>query len=280
MVNSYEDVIAPPKRFVTIDWRELWRYRDLFLVLAWRDISVRYKQTAMGVAWAVFQPFISMVVFTLIFSIIFHLKSGDSTPYAVFVGLGQIFWLYFQGTLTDASNSMVTNAQMIQKIYFPRIIIPASAATTRLVDMAIASLLLVCIMLFYGLKPQLTGVLILPILLLCSITSALGLGLFLAAINVKYRDVRYALPFFIQIMMYVTPVIYPVTMLDGYPVAKTLMLWLNPMSGVITNARAGIVGNSPIDWYAMGASAVTSLVFLLFGLFYFRQTERYFADIV
>ena len=279
-MSNFEDVIAPPKGFISIDWRELWRYRDLFLVLAWRDIAVRYKQTAMGIAWAMFQPFISMVVFTVIFSIIFHIESGDKTPYPVFVGIGQLFWLYFSGTLTDASNSMVTNAQMIQKIYFPRIIIPASAATTRLVDMAIASLLLLGIMLFYGLKPQLVGLLIFPILLICSITSALGLGLFLAAINVKYRDVRYALPFFIQIMMYVTPVIYPVTMLDGHPVAKTLMLWLNPIAGVITNARAGIVGNSPIDWYAMGASATTSLVLLLFGLYYFRNTERYFADIV
>src|SRR5659263_558384 len=158
-----EFVIAPPKRWLSINWQELWRYRDLFLVLAWRDISVRYKQTALGVVWAIFQPFITMIVFTFI---------------------------------------------------------------------------LVGMMIYYGVAPHLLGILILPALLGCSILSAMGMGLLLASLNVKYRDVRFALPFFIQIMLYVTPVIYPVKMLDNYPVVKGLMLWLNPISGVITNARA------------------------------------------
>lgn len=280
MIDSYEDVVVPPKRFISIDWGEIWRYRDLFVVLAWRDISVRYKQTALGVTWAIFQPLITMVIFTFIFNRMAGITSGDNTPYPIFLYVGQLFWLYFSGTLTDASNSMVVGSQMIQKIYFPRLILPATAATTRLVDLGIAALILVGMMIYYGFKPQLVGLVLVPILLFCSVTAALGLGLFLAAINVKYRDVRYALPFFIQIFMYITPVIYPVTMLDKHPVAKTLMLWLNPMSGVITNARAGIIGHSPVDWYAMGTSVITSIVFFVFGLYYFRNTERYFADIV
>ncbi|MCE5198291.1 MAG: ABC transporter permease [Armatimonadota bacterium] len=280
MISTYEDVVAPPKRFVSIDWGELWRYRDLFLVLAWRDIAVRYKQTALGVAWSILQPLITMVIFTFIFNRMAGIKSGDNTPYPIFLYVGQLFWLYFSGTLSDASNSMVQNAQMIQKIYFPRLIVPATAATTRLIDLAVAALILIGMMIYYGFAPKLIGVIIIPLLLLSSIMSALGIGLFLAAINVKYRDVRYALPFFIQTIMYITPVIYPITMLNKHHVVKILMLWLNPMSGVITNARAGIIGNSPIDWYAMGTSLISSFVYLMFGLYYFRNTERFFADIV
>lgn len=277
---TYEDIIVPPKKFVSIDWGELWRYRDLFLVFAWRDIAVRYKQTALGVAWAILQPLITIIIFSFIFGTLMDRTSGDDTPYPIFVCVGQILWLYFSTALNDASNSMVVNAQMIQKIYFPRIIVPATAVTTHLIDLAVASLILIVMMIYYGYKPLPVGYLLIPVLIFCSFMAALGIGLFLAAINVKYRDVRYALPFFIQIMMFLTPVIYTVKMLDDHPLMKTLVIWLNPMSGVITNARAGIIGNTPFDWYSLGASLITSFVYLLFGLYYFRSTERYFADIV
>lgn len=279
MDQKIEYVIAPPKKWLSINWKELWRYRDLFLVLTWRDISVRYKQTALGVLWAIFQPFVTMVIFTFIFNRMAKIESGDNTPYPIFLYVGLLLWQYYSGTLTNASNSMVSNASLIQKIYFPRLIIPATAAITGLVDLAISAVFLVGMMVYYNFMPHPAGFLILPLLLLCTVMAAMGMGLFLAAINVKYRDVRYALPFFIQIMMYVTPVIYPVKMLDKYPIIKTLMIWLNPITGVITNARAAILGQGAIDWEIMGISFGMSLLFFIAGLYYFRSTEKYFADI-
>ncbi len=280
MDSKTEFTIAAPKRWLSINWQELWRYRDLFLVLAWRDIAVRYKQTALGVVWAIFQPFVTMIVFTFIFNRMANITSGDSTPYPVFLYVGLLLWQYYSGTLTNASNSMISNASLIQKVYFPRLIVPATAATTGLIDLAISAVILVGMMIYFGVMPHLVGILILPILLACAVLSALGMGLLLASLNIKYRDVRFALPFFIQIMMYVTPVIYPVKMLDNYPVVKGLMLWLNPISGVITNARAGLLGQGSVDFGVLGISLLMSIVYFVCGLYYFRSTERYFADIV
>jgi lipopolysaccharide transport system permease protein len=278
-MNIMEYTIEPPKSLIRIDWRELWRYRDLFISLARRDISVRYKQTALGVLWAVLQPFVTMIVFTFIFNRMAKIDSGDGTPYPIFLYVGLILWQYYSNTLTNASNSMVANAGIIQKIYFPRLIIPFTAATTGLVDLAISSVLLVGIMLHYGCVPPFPKVLILPVLLMCAVIASVGLGLFLAAVNVKYRDVRHALPFFIQILMYVTPVIYPATMLDNHRVIKMLMYWLNPISGIIVNARSVVLGRSQIEWDVLGISVLMSIVMFLAGLYYFRNTERYFADI-
>ena len=275
-----EYVISPPKRFLSVDWKELWRYRDLFVVLAWRDVAVRYKQTALGVLWAVLPSLVTMVVFTFVFNGMAKIESGDGTPYPIFLYVGLLFWQYYSNTLANAAHSTVLNAGLIQKIYFPRLIIPASAAVTGLVDLVIAGVILAGMMIYYGFRPQLIGALILPVLLLCTVLVAMGMGLFATAVNVKYRDVRYAVPFLIQTTMYVTPVIYPVTMLDGHPVIKTLMLWLNPISGVITNARSGILGRSPVDWQMLGISLAMSSVIFLLGLIYFRNAERYFADIV
>ncbi len=280
MSSGIEYVIAPPKRLLSVNWPELWRYRDLFLVLAWRDISVRYKQTVLGVAWAIFQPFISMVIFTFIFNRMARIDSGDGTPYPIFLYVGLLLWQYYSGTLTNASNSMVSNAGIISKVYFPRLIVPATAATTGLVDMAVASTILAAMMAYYGYRPHLLGLLLLPVLLLGAVLAAMGAGLFLASINVKFRDVRYALPFVVQILMYVTPVIYPVKLLAKVPWAKALMLWLNPISGVITTARAAILGQGAIDWKVLAISLLMSTVLFLFGVYYFKATERYFADIV
>jgi len=221
-----------------------------------------------------------MIVFTFIFNRMAKIESGDGTPYPVFLYVGLLFWQYYSNTLTNASGSMVANAGMIQKIYFPRLIIPATSATTGLVDFAISSVILIGMMFYYRFMPNMIGIIILPLLILCTMMTAMGAGMFLAAINVKYRDVRYALPFFIQIMMYVTPVIYPVNMLNNYPVIKVLMLWLNPISGIITNARAGFLGQGAVNWEILGISMLMSMVFFMGGLFYFRNTERYFADIV
>ena len=278
--NHVEYAITPPKGFLSVNWGELWRFRDLFLVLAWRDITVRYKQTVLGILWALLQPVVTMIVFTFIFNRVGRIESGDTTPYPIFLYVGLILWHYYSMTLTSASNSLVTYQAMLQKIYFPRFIMPASTAVTGLVDLAIASLILAGMMVYYRFSPPLLGLLVLPVLLLCTILAAVGFGCFLAAINVKYRDVRHALPFFIQILMYVTPVIYPVKLLDKHPVIKSLMLWLNPMSGVITNARAALLGQGHFDWGIMGISFLMSCVYFVVGLYYFRNTERYFADIV
>ena len=280
MSQPRELTIAPPRRLISVNWKELWRYRDLFLVFTWRDISVRYKQTVLGVLWAIIQPVVTMVIFTFIFNRVAKIQSGDGTPYPIFLYVGLLLWQYFSGTLNTASNSMVANAGIIQKIYFPRLIIPASAAVAGLVDLVVASVVMVGLMVYYGYAPHITGVLILPLLLVIAVLASLGLGMFFASLNIKYRDVRHALPFVISILMYVTPVIYPVSMLDGHPVIRTLMLWLNPISGVISNARAGVLGTAPVDWSVMGISTLVAVLYFVFGLYYFRATERYFADIV
>jgi lipopolysaccharide transport system permease protein len=272
--------ITPPKGILSVNWRELWRFRDLFLVLAWRDITVRYKQTVLGILWAVLQPVVTTVVFTFIFNRVGRIESGDATPYPIFLYVGLLFWQYYSTTLTGASNSLVTHQNMLQKIYFPRLILPATAATTSFVDTAISSLILAGMMVYYRFSPSVSGLLVLPILLICVILASLGFGFFLAAINVKYRDVRYALPFFIQVLMYVTPVIYPVKLLDKHLVIKDLMIWLNPISGVITNARAALLGQGHFDWRVMAISFLISCVYFVVGLYYFRNTERYFADTV
>ena len=208
------------------------------------------------------------------------ISSGDGTPYPIFLYTGLLLWQYYSSTLSNTSNSMITNAALIQKIYFPRLIVPATAAITGLIDLAIATVILAGMMVYYGVAPQLTGILILPVLLLIAILSALGVGMILASLNIKYRDVRFILPFFIQILMYVTPVIYPVKMLNNYPIVKDLMLWMNPISGVISNARAGLLGQGVVDFQVLGIALLASVVYFVTGLYYFRNTERYFADIV
>jgi lipopolysaccharide transport system permease protein len=274
-----EYTITPPRGVLRINWVELWRFRDLFLTLAWRDISVRYKQAVLGAAWAILQPLTTMVVFTLVFNRMANLQSNDGTPYPVFLYVGTLFWQYYSATLTHAADSMVANAALIQKVYFPRLVVPAAAAIAGLVDFLVASTVLVGLMFWFRITPAVTGVLILPILLLIAVLASLGVGLLLASLNIKYRDVRYALPFLINILMYVTPVIYPVEMLNRYPVAHTVMLWANPISAVISNARAGLLGRTAVDWPSIGIALAMSIVFFVAGLYYFRNTERYFADL-
>ena len=279
MQTATEYTIAPPSRWPRINWAELVRYRDLFVVLAWRDIAIRYKQTALGVLWAIFQPLVTMVIFTVIFNRMAGISSGDATPYPIFVYVGLLLWQYYQNTLTNTSNSMLANTAIIQKVYFPRLIIPTSAAVAGLVDFAIGWVILLGMMFFYRCHPQPLGFVLLPVIVAITFLSALSLGFTLASLNIKYRDVRYALPFFIQILMYLLPVIYPAKVLDKYLLLKGLVLWLLPISGVITLARSALLGNSPIDWPLLGISLLMSIVYFFCGLYYFRKTERYFADI-
>lgn len=268
-------VIRPKKMFHLSDLKELWQYRELLYFFAWRDLKVRYKQTIIGAGWAIFQPFINMVVFSIFFGGLAKIPS-DNVPYPIFVYVGLIFWQFFSSALSDTSNSLIGNQSIITKVYFPRLILPISSVVTKFVDFIIASLILIGLMFYYGYTPNLIGLLILPLLLIITFMAAVGGGLFLAAINVKYRDVRYALPFFIQILLFLTPVIYPASIAGKY----SAILAINPMMGVIQNARAALLGTAPINWALLSISFLACLILLFIGIYVFKKIERYFADIV
>jgi lipopolysaccharide transport system permease protein len=268
-------VIRPKKVFSFADLRELWIYRELLYFFSWRDIKVRYKQTFIGILWAIFQPFITMIVFTVFFGKLANMPS-DGIPYPIFVYVGLLFWQFFSTALADTSNVLITNQAIVTKVYFPRIILPISAVITNFIDFVISSIILVGLMIYYGYVPHLSGFLILPLLLLITFMAAIGGGLFLASVNVKYRDVRYVLPFFIQILLFLTPVIYPSSIAGKY----SWILAINPMTGVIQSARAALLATSPINWILVADSFFGTLVILLFGIYIFKKTERYFADII
>ncbi len=271
---SETTIIRPKKRFSIKDLKEVWQYKELLYFFTWRDFKVRYKQTVIGILWALLQPFITMIVFTVFFGKLAKMPS-DGIPYPIFVYVGLLIWHFFSGALSEASNSLVSNKAIITKVYFPRLILPISSTVTRFVDFIIASGILVALMIYYQYTPNLTGLLILPLLLIITFIVSIGLGMFLAAVNVKYRDVRYALPFFIQMLLFLTPVIYPTSIAGNY----SWLLAINPMTGVIKAARAAILGNAPINWELLGISALTGIIILVIGIIYFKKTERYFADI-
>ena len=268
-------IIKPKKNFSWGDLKEIWQYRELLYFFSWRDFKVRYKQTVIGIAWAVSQPLLAMIVFSIFFGKLAGMPSDD-IPYPIFVFVGLLLWQFFSGAMTDVSNCMVNSRTIITKVYFPRLILPISATVTKFIDFLIASLVLVGLMIYYGYTPNFSGFLILPLLLVITFFAALGGGLFLAALNVKYRDVRYALPFFIQMLLFLTPVIYPASLTGIY----SWFLAMNPMTGVIKAARAALLGNFPINWELLGISALACFFIFLFGLYYFNKTEKYFADIV
>jgi lipopolysaccharide transport system permease protein len=275
MSENNVTIIKPRKTFSFDDFKEIWKYRELLYFFTWRDLKVRYKQTVIGVAWAIFQPLIAMIVFSIFFGKLAGMPS-DEIPYPIFVYVGLLLWQFFSGSLTQISNCFVGQKDIITKVYFPRIILPISSIFTKFIDFAIASIILVGLMVYYGYLPRLSGFLILPLLLIITFMAALGLGLFLASLNVKYRDVGYILPFFIQLMFFLTPVIYPASLTGIY----SWFLAMNPMTGVIKAARAALLGNFPINWELLGISAATCFFLLVLGYYYFRKTEKYFADIV
>ncbi len=238
-----EIIIRPKKTFSWNDIRELWQYRELLYFFTWRDLKVRYKQTVVGIAWALFQPFIAMVVFSIFFGKLAKMPS-DGIPYPIFVYTGLLIWQFFSSALSDTSNCLISNQNIITKVYFPRLILPISSVITKFVDFFIASFILVGMMIYYHFTPHLIGLLVLPLLLIISFLGAVGGGLFLASVNVKYRDVRYILPYFIQMLMFVTPVIYPASIAGKY----SKLLALNPMTGVIKAAHAAILGTTPVNW--------------------------------
>jgi lipopolysaccharide transport system permease protein len=274
-MSSTVTVIRPKKLLHLSDLKELWDYRELLYFFSWRDLKVRYKQTAVGVLWSVLQPFITMIVFSFFFGTLAKIPS-DGVPYPIFVFTGLLFWQVFSDALGETSNALIVNKAIVTKVYFPRLILPISSVITKFVDFAIAACIMIGLMFYFGYTPHLEGLLIMPLLLVLTFIFAVGLGLFLAAINVKYRDVRYVLPFFIQLLLFVTPVIYPASIAGKY----SALLALNPMMGVIQSARAALLGTTPINWTLILISFVMSSFVLIIGIIYFKKVERYFADII
>ncbi len=254
---------------------EVWRYRELLFFLIWRDVKVRYKQTILGAAWALIQPFLTMLVFTVFFGK-FAKMPTDGIPYPIFWYSALLPWTYFSGALINAGNSLVSNTDLVTKVYFPRVIIPASSALSGLVDFVLASVLLAAMMMYYGIQPG-WGILVWPVSMILLVILALGAGMFLAALNVTYRDVKYALPFGVQLLLFLSPVIYPTSII---PERFRVLMALNPLSGIIESCRAALLPTHSVDWKLFGASAlITTLIFFL-GIIYFRRTERTFADVV
>lgn len=268
-------VIEPTRGVFSIDWQELWHYRELFYFLVWRDVLVRYKQTVLGVAWAVLQPLATMVVLTLFFGRLAKIPS-DGIPYPLFSYAALLLWTFFSGSLNFAARSLVSNYNVVTKLYFPRMILPTAPVIAGLLDLAIASLLMFVLMAFYGLYPTVRVVAI-PLMVLVAFISTLGVGLFLAAMNVKYRDFRFVVPFLTQFWMFVSPVAYPVSLI---PEKWRLLYYLNPMAGAIEGFRWALFHTPMNPWPGLGISAVAGCVILAVGLAYFQKTHRFFADII
>jgi len=268
-------IIEPKKGWIPIDFKEIWKYRELLYFLTKRDIKVRYKQTVLGGLWAIIQPVFTMIVFTIFFGRLAKVPS-DGIPYPLFVYAGLLPWTYFANALTASGNSLVGSQNLITKVYFPRLIIPASASLAGLLDFFIAMLVLGVLMAYYQFLPGI-GIFLFPILVGLTFMCAVGVGLWLSALNVEYRDIRYAIPFLIQLWMFVSPVIYPVSMVKE---KYQWLLAINPMGGVINAYRAVILGHKPVDWTLLGISTVIIILLFISGLHYFRRMERTFADVV
>ena len=270
------NLVLEPGRAERHYWRDLWRYRELFYFLAWRDLLVRYKQTVIGVAWALIRPFLTMVVFTVIFGKIAGLPSGG-VPYPILVFAGMLPWQFFSNALSESSGSLVSNANLISKVYFPRLIVPAGAVIVGFVDFLISFVIMAALMVWYGFLPGMQ-ILTLPLWILLAFLAAIGPGLFITALNVKYRDFRYVIPFVVQFGLYVSPVGFRS---DVVPEQWRLLYSLNPMVGVIDGFRWAICGGEfAIYWPGFAASLAITVFFLWFGVRYFRKTERTFADVI
>jgi lipopolysaccharide transport system permease protein len=275
-LDPFEIVIRPRSGWVAVDWSEMIRARELLYFFVWRDVKIRYKQTVLGVAWAVLQPLFTMAVFTLIFGRMANMSSmTQGTPYPVFVFVGLIFWTYFSGSVSNAGLSLVSQQHLLTKVYFPRLFIPVSCIGTHLVDLAISLGIFAVLMAFYGVTPSWQTPALIPLIGLITM-AAIGVGCLCAAMTVVYRDIRFVVAFAMQILMYVSPVIFPPELL---PARYHPILALNPMFGLIDACRSAVLGTS---WHpvTLAISTLSSTALFAFGLYYFRKTERRFADLV
>ena len=267
-------VLRPGGRWVPLELREIWRHRELLYFLAWRDVQVRYKQTMLGVTWAIMQPLLTMLVFTLFFGRLAAVPS-DGVHYTLFAYAGLMPWTFFATAVTASGNSLIGNVSLITKVYFPRIIIPAAAAAAALVDFGISFLMLAALMAYYNVVPG-VGIVFLPFLVMLTAILSLGVGLYLSALNVKYRDVRHAIPFLIQLWMFASPIIYPTSLV---PLQWRWLMALNPLTAIIEGFRAALFGHA-INWVASGISISITATVLTYAIHEFRRVESSFADII
>jgi len=275
-MQKNELIIKPRPSWYIVNLPELWEFRELFYIFSWRDIKVRYKQTVLGILWVLLQPLLSMVIFTVFFGNFAHIPS-DGLPYPVFVLLGLVFWGYFSGALSRASTAFIDNESLVKKVYFPREILPFSTVVTAFADFLVSLALFFIVAIVYHVPFNLAffGMILLA-LVITTLTSA-GLGLLVASINIKYRDVRYIIPYFLQLMIFVTPVIYPLSIVRP---SFQFILALNPMAGVINSLRSVLTTGAVADPTHLIISLVSAVVLFIVGMLYFRRTERFFADIL
>lgn len=275
-MDNQSELVIEAGRMERHYWKDLWRYRELFYFLAWRDILVRYKQTVIGLAWALIRPFLTMVVFVFVFSKLAKLPS-EGVPYPILVFAALLPWQFFSNAFTEAGNSLIGNAHMISKVYFPRLVVPTSAVLVSFVDFLISGIILVGLMLWYGFAPD-WRIFALPLFIFIAFAAAMGAGLWIAALNVKYRDFRYIIPFVAQFGLYVSPVGFSSTIV---PEQWRLLYSINPMVGVIDGFRWAILGgNAQLYWPGLLLSLTLVLVVVITGIMYFRKTEKSFADVI
>ncbi|SRR5260221_4617886 len=275
-MEQESEMIIEPSRAMSLNVRELWHYRELFYFFAWRDIKVKYKQTMLGIVWVVLQPVMTVLIFSLFFGRALKVPS-EGIEYPVFVFSGLLLWTVFSSGISNAGNSMVANAQMIKKIYFPRLIVPIAAILVSLFDFLVSFCVFLVLLIGYGTRVNVwQAVLYWPLAIFLMVLGTLGLSCWLAALNVKYRDFRYIIPFFIQALLFLTPVIYPLSIINNSGI--NLLLSLNPMYGPITMFRLPLIAGLP-DYHLIELSISSSLFLALTGIFYFRRTEAFFADL-
>jgi len=261
-------------KWAAIDVNSLWAYRELLYFLTWRDVKVRYKQTVLGAAWAIIQPLFTMIIFSIFFGKLAGMPS-DGIPYPLFAYAGLLPWTFFSNAVNSSGNSLVGSANLITKVYFPRMIIPGAAVAAGLIDLLVAFVILIVLMVYYQVGVT-VHILMLPVLIVLTTLLAIGVGMWMSALNVKYRDIRYALPFAIQLWMFATPIIYPLSLV---PEHWRWLLKINPLSGIIEGYRSSFFGR-PFDWQSLSISALITLVVLVYAAYDFRRMERTFADIV
>ncbi|HRV93089.1 MAG TPA: ABC transporter permease [Anaerolineae bacterium] len=273
--HSHITLIKPSQGWVSLQFRELWEYRELLFFLTWRDIKVRYKQTVLGAAWAIIQPFFTMIVFSLFFGRLAQVPS-DGIPYPIFSYTALVPWTFFANGLNQASNSLVNSANLVKKVYFPRLVVPFAAVISGVVDFVLAFIVLIVMMLFYGIVPT-ANIIWLPYFLLLALCTSLGVALWLSAMNVQFRDVRYTVPFIVQFWLFATPIAYPSSLLSEP--WRTLYA-INPMVGVVEGFRWALLGTDTAPGPMIIVSSAVALVLLVSGMYYFRRMEKTFADVV
>ncbi len=274
-ISSTKTIINPSRGWVPLRLRDIWEYRELLYFLTWRDIKVRYKQTVLGATWAIIQPFFTMVVFSLFFGRLAKIPS-DGIPYPLFAFAALVPWTFFANGLSQSSNSLVGSAELITKVYFPRLIIPVASILSGLVDFIIAFAVFICMALYYGIYPTIS-IFLLPFLLLLGFTTALGVGLWLSALNVRFRDVRYVIPFLTQFWLFATPIAYPSSLLSE---PWRTVYGINPMAGVIEGFRWALLGTDTAPGAMIIVSSLVAVCLLVSGVFYFKRVEKYFADVI